>query len=181
MKFTLKEIILIGLFTALTSIFAQIAIITPFTPVPITLEILAVFLSGIILEKRCSAFSQLIFILLGITGIPVFAHFRGGLDIIIGPTGGYILSFPVMAYITGYILDKKKKISKADIILALFLSIIICYITGTLQLGLILGLDYRKAVIMGVVPFIPFDIIKAVFAGIIGYQLRKSLIKANLL
>src|SRR5215218_2077423 len=80
---------------------AQIAIPLPFSPVPFTLQVLAVILSGLLLGPRYGALAQVVYVLLGAVGVPVFAQFSGGLGVVLGPTGGYILSYPLAAAVAG--------------------------------------------------------------------------------
>ena len=89
-----------GLMAAVTAIMAQIAIPMP-QGVPMTLQTFAVTLAGIILGSKRGAISMLIYLLLGAVGLPVFSGFRGGLGMLVGPTGGFLISFPIMAFIIG--------------------------------------------------------------------------------
>ncbi|MDQ4126909.1 MAG: biotin transporter BioY, partial [Actinomycetota bacterium] len=82
----------VALMAAVTAVAAQITIPLPFSPVPFTLQVPAVVLSGLLLGPRYGAVAQAIYVLLGAVGVPVFAGFKGGLGIIFGPTGGYLLS-----------------------------------------------------------------------------------------
>src|ERR687889_115461 len=86
---------------AVTAVTAQITIPLPFSPVPFTLQVLAVILSGLLLGPRYGALSQAIYVLIGAIGVPVFAGFSGGLGIVLGPTGGYLLSYPAAAAVAG--------------------------------------------------------------------------------
>lgn len=178
-RFTLKEITLIGIFTALTCILAQISIPIPFSPVPITLQVFAVCISAVILGKKLGTMSQIIYVLLGAMGVPVLANFSGGLDKILGPTGGFILSFPIMAFIIGSFVERKQ--SFFNTFISLIISLLICYIIGTLQLSFIMKLDIEKALSLAVIPFIPLDIAKILAAAVLGLNIRSKLIKENLL
>ena len=101
MKLNLKEINLIAVFTAVTAILAQISIPIPISPVPVTLSIFGVLLSSLILGRKCGTISQIVYILLGAAGVPVFAGLRGGLSVLLSPTGGYIVSYPIIALVIG--------------------------------------------------------------------------------
>ena len=90
-----------ALMAAVTAVAAQITIPLPFSPVPFTLQVLAVILSGLLLGPRHGALSQVVYVLVGAVGVPVFAQFSGGLGVVLGPTGGYILSYPLAAAIAG--------------------------------------------------------------------------------
>ena len=81
---------------AVTAVTAQITIPLPFSPVPFTLQVLAVILSGLLIGPRYGALSQAIYVLIGAIGVPVFASFSGGLGIVLGPTGGYLLCYVML-------------------------------------------------------------------------------------
>src|ERR671911_1572217 len=89
----------VALMAAVTAVAAQITV--PIEPVPFTFQVLAVILSGLLLGPRYGALSQAIYVLVGAVGVPVFAGFAGGLGIVLGPTGGYLLSYPLAAAIAG--------------------------------------------------------------------------------
>jgi len=180
-KLSLKEMILCGIFAALTAIMAQIRIYTPFSTAPITLQTLAVFLSAAVLGSKKGAISLLIYILLGITGIPVFSNFKGGPSVIAGPTGGYIISFPIIALVVGLILENRKRISRINMFGAMVVGLLICYIIGTVHLALVSNLNLIKAITAGVITFLPFDIIKLFIAAFLGYEIRHALERAGLL
>ena len=91
----------VALMAALTAVGAQISIPLPFTPVPFTLQVPMVVLSGLLLGVRYGALSQVVYLLLGAIGLPVFAKFSAGLGIILGPTGGYLVSYPFAAAVAG--------------------------------------------------------------------------------
>ena len=106
-----SKIFWITVFAILTSLSAQVAI--PAKPVPFTLQTLLVLLSGALLGSRNGAYSQFLYLLMGIVGLPVFAQIPDaplGFSRIIGPTGGYLLAFPIAAYLVGFLIEKRKKI-----------------------------------------------------------------------
>ena len=109
-KLDVRGMCLIGVFTALTAISAQIIIPLPFTPVPVSLSILAVYITGILLKPKYAVFTQIIYILLGLfAGAPVFGGFRGGFSVLAGPTGGYLITYPIMAFIIAYFIYAYEK------------------------------------------------------------------------
>ena len=181
MRFELRQLILASLFAALTAVCARISINTPFAAAAITLQTFAVFISAVTLGSKYGALSQIVYILIGAVGMPVFSNGGSGLGWILGPTGGFLISFPVIAFLIGFVIERKKQVSRTDIIGLLVIGMIICYIFGATQFALIKGYDYVKAINAVVIPFIPFDIIKLIAAAILGYQVRMALIKANLL
>ena len=174
-----KEMMVAALFAAITSVLAQISFVLPFSPVPITLQILAVYLSAIILGSKLAAISQLVYILLGAIGIPVFANFSGGLNCILGPTGGYLISYPIIAFIIGKTIEKEY--NTIITILGLFISLLICYFMGVLQLSFITKISLQKAIMLGVAPYILLDTAKIWAAYLIGVKVRSSLLKARLI
>ena len=107
-KNKLKGMVFAALFAALTGAVAWFKIPLPFTPVPITLQTLMVLLSGAMLGAYYGALAMIIYLILGTIGLPVFAGGSSGVAALLGPTGGYLLSYPVAAFVIGYMLQKKK-------------------------------------------------------------------------
>lgn len=99
-RMSTRDIVLIGMFAALLAAFSQISLPMP-TGVPITIQAFGVALVGVVLGWKRALFSTIVYILLGAVGLPVFANFQGGLRVITGLTGGYILAWPVMAALCG--------------------------------------------------------------------------------
>jgi len=99
------SLVVCGLFAALTAICSYISIPLGFTPVPVTLGTLAVFLAGGILGKKYGTLSITVYVILGAVGVPVFAGFRGGIGVLAGPTGGYIIGYIAAAFIVGFFTD----------------------------------------------------------------------------
>ncbi|EKF49361.1 BioY protein [Thermosipho africanus H17ap60334] len=160
-----KDISLVALFVTLTIVGAQISI--PIGTVPITLQVLMVFLTGYFLKPTLALLTQSIYLLLGIVGLPVFANFSGGFASIIGPTGGYLIAFPLAAWIIS--LSKKDYFS---MFLHGILGIAIIYTLGVLVLNYHLH-DFKKAFMIGVVPFIGIDFLKMCLAVIISKRVLK--------
>ena len=166
-KLSTKEICFIGLFTALTAAMAQISIPMPLG-VPMTMQTFAISIAGMILGARNGFMSILIYVLLGAAGVPVFANFSGGLGIVLGPTGGFILTFPIMAWMIGLGAQKRNKLS---VILGLSAGTIFNYIGGILMFSLVTGKDLPTSFAACVLPFIPTAVIKAAAAGLIGFKI----------
>ena len=174
-----KSMILVSLFASITAIFAFLpAIPLSFSPVPITFQLLGVFLAGAILGGRLGALSQLVYLLIGIIGIPVFSGGSAGISVLFGPTGGYLIGFPIAAYLIGLLVKKSEsKPNKINLytLLAIILPILIIYVPGTLQLSFILKMPLQKAFVIGSLPYIPLDIVKCVLALVIAFPTRKRL------
>ena len=98
-------LVLCGVFTALMAVCSFITIPLGFTPIPINLATLGVFLTGGILGKKYGSISLIVYILLGAVGVPVFAGFKGGLGVLAGPTGGYIIGYLAAAFLTGLLVE----------------------------------------------------------------------------
>ncbi len=161
-----RNIALSGLFTALTIAGAQITI--PLGPVPFTLQLLFVIMSGQILGAKWGFYSQASYVFLGAMGLPVFAGMKGGLAHIIGPTGGYILSFPLAALISGLSRQDFK-----NMLLLSILSIGVVYACGSAWLT-IYTKSFVKSIMAGVLPFIWVDLLKTAGASYVSSRLLKA-------
>jgi biotin transport system substrate-specific component len=150
-----------SLFIALTAVFSWISI--PFFPVPLTLQTLAVLLTGTIM-KRYAGIVMLLYILLGILGLPVFHNGTAGIGVLLGPTGGYLLGFIPAAFILGILYEKT---SNAVRIAGLGIATFLIYLCGVMWLIISVPLDPFPAVLTGMLPFIPGDIVKAAAAFLI--------------
>ncbi|MCL2163170.1 MAG: biotin transporter BioY [Oscillospiraceae bacterium] len=187
----IRELTLISIFTAVTAVFAQIAVLIPFSPVPISFGLVGVYITGILLRPKHAVFAQICYLLLGATGAPVFANFRGGVGALFGPTGGYLLVYPIMAWIVSMALNSRKSLqaeclqSKNKLIVKSGASIciahIILYIGGTIWMSATTGNSIQAALALAVYPFILLDIIKVVFCVAAVVPLRTRLISMNFL
>ncbi len=182
-----RELILVSLFAAITCILSIISIPLPFTPVPITLQLLAVTMSSAVLGKRLGFYSQGIYTLLGAIGLPVFAGGKAGFSVLLGPTGGYIIGFMASAFVIGWLIESfapKQTNSKAEYLTILFSMIaglLVIYSFGVIQLMIVANLSLIQGIIGGVTPFILADIIKIALGSSVAYSVRKSLIKSSLI
>lgn len=180
----IRAAVLCGLFAAFTAVFSQISL--PIGPVPISCSLIAVYLAGLFLPVKTAALSQLVYLLLGIIGVPVFAGFQSGAARLAGPTGGYLLVYPVIALILSLamvIYDKKlarKSLAAraAYIVSAMLVSLIVCYAAGTAWFTVFSGSSFQKALSLTVVPFIAGDIAKIVLCTVVTLSARERLKKA---
>lgn len=166
-----KDLVICSLFAAITAVLAQISIPFP-GGVPLTMQTLAVSLAGILLGSKNGFISLIIYTLLGAIGLPVFAEFSGGIQIILGPTGGFILSFPIMAFLIGFICERSN--NKFMVFVAMILGSIINYAIGTMLFAFIMKTTIISAFIACVAPFIVTGIVKAFLATIIGIKLKEN-------
>ncbi len=162
------KLVLAFVFACLTGIFAQLRFYLPYTPVPITGQVFAVLLSGVILGKSYGGISQGLYAASGVAGVPWFSGGKAGLEILTGVTGGYIIGFIFASLIIGWFTDSYiKSRSFAGLISLMVLGIAIIYIFGVVQLYLVLGVNAQKAIELGALPFIGVDIYKALIASAI--------------
>ncbi len=149
-------------FTLFTTLGAYIYIPLPSTPVPITLQVFFVLLSGIYLGAYKGFLSQVFYILLGISGIPVFAKSSAGINILFGPTGGYLIAFPIASFIMGKLINPPFR--KIKVFIISLISLLIIYTLGTLILSIFFSFkkSFYSIFIMGVLPFIPGDFLKII-------------------
>ncbi|GFZ91989.1 hypothetical protein GCM10010978_32910 [Compostibacillus humi] len=174
----LRVLLNCSIFAAITAILAQVEI--PLPLIPISGQTLAVGLAATILGSRQGALSMVCYMLLGAIGLPVFAGFSGGLQVIVGPSGGYIIGFIATAFVTGLILEK----TKFTIPMALLANIVGMFVTlffGTVHLKFVLDLTWGAAMAAGVYPFLVVGFIKAFLASWIGIVVRQRLVQANLI
>ncbi len=159
----------------LTGLIAQIRIMLPWSPVPVTGQTLAVLLAGVLLGRWWGGISLAIYAGLGIAGVPWFAGWGSGLGYLAGPTGGYIIGFILAALFLGHFTDTyiRSRSFLSMLALMLFANFILIYIPGLFQLGLWLNLvkgepvTFTTLLSMGALPFIAGDITKAVIAAAI--------------
>lgn len=172
-KLTTMDLCYIGIFTAIIAILAQVSIPMPYG-VPLTLQTFAIMLAGVVLGGRKAAWATVIYLLVGAVGVPVFAGFKGGMSSILGPTGGFLLSFPIVAYIVGIAAEKS---SRKWLAIGLFTACIINYLCGIFVFSLVTSNGLKVAFMACVLPFIPLDIVKAILSGVIGVKSKQNLKK----
>ena len=160
-------------FAGLTGLFAQMRIMLPWSPVPVTGQTFAVLLAGVLLGKQWGGLSLAIYAGLGAAGLPWFSSWSGGMGHLAGPTGGYIIGFILAALFLGYFTDTyiRSRSFLSMLALMLFANFVLIYVPGLFQLGLWLKLvngepvAFTTLLSMGAIPFIAGDITKAVMAA----------------
>ena len=171
MRSSTREIGFVAIFSAIIAVMAQISIPMPYG-VPMTMQTLAIPLAGIVLGSKKGALSTFVYILIGAVGIPVFAGFSGGLGVVFGKTGGFILSFPIMALLAGMGMESG---TKRRLYAGLTAGAAINYLCGMLMFIAITGSSLHTAFVGCVLPFIPTAVIKIVLSGLLGVQIKKAL------
>lgn len=173
--FSVQNMVLIAVFTALIAVCSWIRV--PVEPVPFTLQTFAVFVTAGLLGSKRGAVSVVVYILLGLVGVPVFAGFAAGPSVIAGPTGGYIVGFIFTAIITGAIMSASKNMnSTAKIIMtavAMILGDIACFAIGTVWFMVVMKTGLIATLGLCVIPYIIPDLVKIVVAVILVDRMRK--------
>ncbi|MBN1381371.1 MAG: biotin transporter BioY [Deltaproteobacteria bacterium] len=170
MRLSVKGIVYAALMGALTAIGAFIII--PLPPVPITAQTFFLNFGAIILGGPLAAFSQFLYVMLGIIGLPVFSGGKAGLGVLFGPTGGYLLGFIVGAFVIGLVARMRKSAGILWYIFAMIIGMIIIYGCGAVQLAFVAKLSFKKALAVGVLPFLLGDIIKILLAAVISSHFK---------
>ena len=176
-KIATKTIVEIAMFTAILAILSQVSIPMP-SGVPITLQTFAVALIGVVLAWKFGAVSVVVYILLGAIGVPVFAGFSGGAQVLVNYTGGFIWGFIFMAALCGVGSVMKNKALGFVVGLA---GLAICHLLGVLQFMVVMGMGFGESFALVSAPYLIKDVISVILAFVVGGQIRKRLIKANLL
>lgn len=179
-KLNTATLTLIALMTALLCLLGPWALTLPFSPIPFSLCTLGIYFASILLDWKAGAITVLLYLLLGLVGLPVFTGFMGGPAKVFGPTGGYLIGYFFLALICG--LFKHHSAGKPVILLlGMCLGTCICYLFGSIWMAFQLSLSFSEAVFIGVLPYIPLDVVKIFLAVSTGTLLRKYLIRAGLL
>ena len=169
-KIKTKQMVLIALMTAVTCVLGPLSIPLPFSPVPISLTNFAIFLAIFVLGMKNGTISFIIYLLLGAVGVPVFSSFRGGLQVLAGPTGGYLIGFIFLALIMGFALDHFDR-KLVPTIIGMIIGMVVCYAFGTVWLAKLLSLSFKEGLMMGVIPDLAGDVAKIIIAAIVGPKL----------
>lgn len=155
-----RSIIRSSLFAGLTAVGGILSFPLPFSPVPLSLQSFFTLAAGIVLGPKYGAFSQLVYLLLGALGLPVFANRQGGFYHLFGPTGGFLWGFVLAAYVIGYLHEKQGKKKLRSLFFTLLTGLILIYLVGVLGLHLSLGISIKQGLLLGVFPFLVGDMVK---------------------
>ena len=174
-----RDIFLIFSFTLITAIGAQITI--PVKPVPFTLQTMMVVLSGAFLGAKKGAYSQITYLLLGCLGLPVFAQIPDssiGFARLFGPTGGYLLAFPIGAFITGFLAKRFVRRqagfkSYFGIIVSMLCGELVILLFGSMYLGIVYLKDVKEALIAGGAVFLIWAVVKDIIGAGIYFGITK--------
>ena len=175
-KITTQQMALVAVMTALTCILAPFSL--PIGPVPISLTNLVIYFSLYLLGWKLGTLSYVIYLLIGLVGVPVFSGFTAGPAKLFGPTGGYLIGFIPMAIIAGIVIDKYTE-KWLLCLLAMIIGTIVCYALGTTWLAYEAKMDMMAALWAGVIPFIPGDLVKMALAILIAPKIRAQVCRAR--
>lgn len=166
------EMTKMALMVAMNCVSAYIIIPLPFSLSPLALQTLIVNLTGYVLNAKQAFMTMLVYLLVGLAGVPVFTGGSAGPGKLFGPTGGYIIGFLVTAVFLAYFKGEKYNF-KRYALLGCVIGIPLIYVFGVVQLKLITGMGWDKAIMTGVLPFIPLDIVKCLAAAVIAGPINR--------
>ena len=176
-KLSIRDLCQIGIFTAVIIICAQISVPMPYG-VPMTMQTFAIPLAGIVLGAKKGTISSLVYILLGMAGIPVFSGFSCGIGTVFGMTGGFIISFPIMALFAG-IGEGRRKMSW--LISGLIAGTAVNFFCGMVYFSLVMSNSLHTSFTACVLPFIPAGVIKIILAAVSGRTIKRVLVRGGML
>lgn len=169
-RLSTRNMILTGMFAAVLAVMSQLSLPMP-SGVPMTIQVFAVALCGVVLGWKLGSVAMIIYILIGAFGAPVFANFGGGLGVIFGKTGGFILGYPFMAILCGLSEKVKSLWQKAFLcIIGLFL----CHLSGTLQYMFLTGMSFPAAALLMSLPYLLKDAVLVIAAVVVGKTLKNT-------
>ncbi len=162
------QILSVAFVTVLTAAAAQLSFPLPFTPVPFTIQPMIVLVGAAALGARLGALSQILYLTLGIAGLPVFAYapeLPQGIGRLLGPSGGYLMAYPIAAFATGWLAERGLDRRYLTSIAAMAIGLSIIFAGGVSWIARLAGVD--TALATGLSPFIVVDIVKIVAAGLV--------------
>ncbi|PMQ01707.1 MAG: BioY family transporter [Dictyoglomus sp. NZ13-RE01] len=165
-----KKITFFAISISLMIIGSYLSLPLPFTNVPFTLQVFFLFLISMLFKPWESFLIILGYLLLGAIGFPVFAGGRGGISVLFGATGGYLWGFLISSPVISIFTNKGKEIYK---LFWIILGLLIIYLLGSIWLMFFLKISYKKALILGVLPFLPLDILKGILALLVSKYLDR--------
>lgn len=175
-KFRTSTIAIVALMAAVTCVLGPLSL--PIGPVPISLGTLAIYFTAILLGWKKGTMSCLIYLLLGLVGMPVFSGFTAGPGKLFGPTGGYLVGYIFLILIAGWFIERFEG-KRGMYLLGMILGTIVLYVIGTAWLAYEARMTFQAALMAGVIPFIPGDVIKMLITLAIGPVIRGQVMKAG--
>lgn len=174
-----RKLVINAMFVCLLIIGAQISIPLP-GMVPISLQTLAIYVLALMFDAKTSFVVTVIYLVMGVIGLPVFAGFTGGASHLVGPAGGFLFGFPIMAVLISIIASKSNSVTAW--IVALVLGTVILYTIGTVYFMYVAKAPLTSALMSCVIPFIPGDFMKMAGAVLVTKKIKKFVVqKENIL
>ena len=170
-NFSTKDMVFTALFAAIFCILAPFSI--PIGEVPVSVTNFLIYITIYAIGWKKATVSYIIYLLLGFVGLPVFAGFTGGFQYIVGYSGGFIISFPLVAFIIGFVSEKTDNM--VLILLSTILGLIVSYTIGTLVFSLVTNASISASLAACVIPFIFTDLLKCFIATVIGLKLKENI------
>ncbi len=169
----LKDMLFAAMMAAITAVMGLFPGIPLPGGVPIVLQNMGIMLAGSLLGKRGGGLSILLFVLLVASGLPLLSGGRGGLGVLAGTSGGYILSWPLMAFLIGW-LTERGPLSFRRLFLANLAGGLFNYACGAAWLAVVANLTFTQALMAGVLPFLPGDLIKMAIAAFLALGIHRA-------
>lgn len=165
---------LAALMTAVLCIVAPFSLPLPFSPVPISFATFILYLDAYVLGPRLGTISCILYLLLGFAGLPVFSGFSGGIGRLLGPTGGYMIGYIFLIFVSGFAIEMSdgKKLYAA---FGFIIGTAITYAFGTAWLAAQMDLTFMQGLAVGVFPYLPGDAVKIIASIMIGPILKSRL------
>lgn len=178
-KFSTPELTKMALLTALICVSAYIIIPLPFTAASLTAQTLVVNLIALLLTPRQAVFTIMVYMLLGLSGLPVFSGGMGGPGKLFGPTGGYIMSWLLAAALMSWLKGTHYSFKRYCLV-TMLVGMPVIYILGSAYMKFITGMDWAATFTAAVLPFIPLDLFKCAAAALIAKPVQVSLASLNI-
>lgn len=173
-----RELTMTALCCALTCILAPMTVTLPITLIPFSLSLLPIFLTGALLPKKNAFLAILLYVILGLVGLPVFSGFAAGVGVLAGPTGGFIVGYPFTALAVAWAMEKRASVLRFAVGAAI--GLVLCYLPGSVWYAVSAHVSYGQSLLVTVAPFVVWDALKAVLAGSAAAAVRAALHKAKL-
>lgn len=175
----IKQISKISLFAAFISVSVYLfpPIVIPLVQVPFTLQTLFIILAGFLFIPIEAFISVLLYVFIGAVGFPVFSGGRGGLSVLVGPSGGFIMLFPLVSLFISILKSKTKNITH-DLFIGIVIAIVSLYLLANIWLSITLSLNYWVA-LLSLLPFIPLDIVKLLLAYFVYIKMPSEFISSR--
>jgi len=173
-KILVSDITTIAICTALLAIIAPFSVPLPMMPVPLSLATAAIYVFSYILDGKRALATCMLYIMLGAVGLPIFSGFKGGIAVILGPTGGYIVGYIFLTLIISFAV-KGSKNNMTMYVLGMVIGTIVLYAFGTVWIIVSTHMEVSKAIMVCVLPFIAGDIMKMVFSVVVAKNIKNRI------